>query len=64
MVDDDKADWFVVNEARPLTFENRIKDIMLPLMAEKDLQDMQPDMIIFSSLFWDESFLWRVSWSL
>lgn len=63
MVDNEEYDWFVSGEARPITFEKRIPEIMLPLMEEVGLQNMQPDLVVFSSLFWDESFIWRVSLS-
>jgi len=61
MVDDEASDWFVSGEQRPITFEKRIPEIMLPAMEEAGLQDMKPDLVVFSSLFWDESFIWRVS---
>jgi hypothetical protein len=60
MVDDESYDWFVSGEARPITFERRIHDEMMPKMAEGGLTEIKPDMIIFSSLFWDESFLLHV----
>jgi hypothetical protein len=61
MVDDDEYGWFVSGEQRPLTFERRIPEIMLPAMKEGGLENMKPDLIVFASLFWDESFIWRVS---
>jgi hypothetical protein len=61
MVDDETADWFVSTEKRPITFERRIPEIMMPCMKEAGLEDMKPDLVVFSSLFWDESFIWRVS---
>jgi len=61
MVDDEGSDWFVSGEKRPITFERRIPEIMLPCMKEAGLENMQPDLIVFSSLFWDESYIWRVS---
>ena len=64
MVDDETADWFVSTEKRPITFERRIPEIMIPCMQEAGLEDMKPDLVVFSSLFWDESFIWRVSPSM
>lgn len=61
MVDDEGSDWFVSGEKRPITFERRIPEIMMPCMKEAGLENMQPDLIVFSSLFWDESYIWRVS---
>jgi hypothetical protein len=37
---------------------------MLPCMKEAGLENMQPDLIVFSSLFWDESYIWRVSFPI
>lgn len=59
MVDNEAADWFVSTEQRPITFERRIPEIMVPAMEEAGLKDMKPDLVVFSSLFWDESFIWR-----
>jgi hypothetical protein len=60
MIDDDYLSW-IVKEARPMAFEQRIPEIMAPLMEEAGLAPLKPSIIIFSSLLWDESFLWMVS---
>ena len=61
MVDDDSYDWFRGDEQRPVMFEHRIPQIMLPMMAEAGLKDVTPDLISIGSLFWDEAFLWQAS---
>ncbi|KAG8978390.1 hypothetical protein FRC05_010635 [Tulasnella sp. 425] len=52
MVDGD-YDWFST-EAKPYNFEGRIQKFMLPMMKEENLGN--PDLIIETSLFWDDSF--------
>ena len=62
MVDSESADWFREHEQRPITFEKRIKEIMLPIMDEAGIGgDVKPDLVVFGSLFWDEVFLTEVS---
>jgi len=62
MVDSESADWFREHEQRPITFEKRIKEIMLPIMDEAGIGgNVKPDLIVFGSLFWDEVFLTEVS---
>lgn len=61
MVDDDSYDWFRGSEQRPVMFEHRIPEIMLPITDEVGLKDVTPDLITIGSLFWDEAFLTTVS---
>ena len=62
MVDDESADWWKSGEARPITFENRIPQIMFKGMEENGLDSKRkPDLIVLSSLFWDENFIGEVS---
>ncbi|WWC72341.1 uncharacterized protein I206_106303 [Kwoniella pini CBS 10737] len=56
LVDDENLDEWRKLEARPITFENRIKDVFLPAMATAGL-DRTPDLVVVSSLFWDEGFI-------
>ena len=44
----------------PYTFEHRIDNLIIPL-AKKDGVNRKPDLVLLSSLFWDENFLRRVS---
>jgi len=52
---DEEFDWFAPTEKRPITFENRISDMMLPIMENDQLN--APDLIVETSLFWDDNFL-------
>lgn len=62
MVDDETADWWKSSEFRPITFEERIPEVMKPGMQGVGLDPTRkPDLIILSSLFWDESFIGEVS---
>nr|XP_018260023.1 uncharacterized protein I303_08095 [Kwoniella dejecticola CBS 10117]OBR82181.1 hypothetical protein I303_08095 [Kwoniella dejecticola CBS 10117] len=56
LVDDENLDEWRKLEARPITFENRIKDVFLPAMKSAGL-DRTPDLVVVSSLFWDEGFI-------
>ncbi|WVQ63060.1 uncharacterized protein L199_001211 [Kwoniella botswanensis] len=56
LVDDESLDLWRKLEARPVTFENRIKDLFLPAMRS-DGFDKTPDLMVVSSLFWDEGFI-------
>lgn len=51
MVDDESADWFALNEERPITFENRIG-----LLEQRRREEAigEPDLTVAASLFWDE----------
>lgn len=44
MADDEDYSWFASNELRPLTFERRFDEVMLPLMEAEGLGG--PDLII------------------
>ena len=44
MVDEENLDWFAQNEEKPLTFEARFRETMLPMMEESKLG--RPDLII------------------
>ncbi|KAJ9098113.1 hypothetical protein QFC21_004442 [Naganishia friedmannii] len=58
MVDDENADWWKSSEWRPLTFEERIPKVMVPGMDAKGLDaHRKPDLVVLSSLFWDESYI-------
>lgn len=62
MVDDETVDWWKSSEFRPLTFEERIPKVMIPGMEATGLDPARkPDLIVLSSLFWDESFIGEVS---
>jgi hypothetical protein len=62
MVDDETVDWWKTGEFRPLTFEERIPLVMVPGMNATGLDPARkPDLIVLSSLFWDESFIGEVS---
>jgi hypothetical protein len=62
MVDDESADWWKSGEARPITFEERIPQVMFKGMEEKGMnRTRKPDLIVLSSLFWDENFIGGVS---
>jgi hypothetical protein len=62
MTDDEDADWWKSSEWRPLTFEERIPKVMVPGMEAKGLDAARkPDLVVLSSLFWDESYIWEVS---
>ncbi|KAF8531936.1 hypothetical protein JB92DRAFT_3092116 [Gautieria morchelliformis] len=54
-IDSDAYDWFSPPERRPLTFESRIEQVMLPWMAKQSIS--KPDLVIETSLFWDDGFL-------
>lgn len=45
---DEEFDWFIPGEARPITFENRMDQIMLPMMKAGGLRN--PDLIVEVSL--------------
>lgn len=65
MVDDETADWWKPNDTRPLTFEQRIPQVMIPNMEAKGLNpSRKPDLIVLSSLFWDENYIAGVSPSI
>lgn len=72
MVDSESYEWFSKPERRPLTFEAKIRQVMLPWMAEQRIR--APDLVIEArppphssnlnltrrtqtSLFWDDGFL-------
>ena len=59
MIDDENLDKWQPEQQRPITFEARIADIMVPKMKEAGLK-ARPDMVILSSLFWDERTLYQV----
>jgi len=59
MVDDDEETWRS-EELRPITFESRINDVMLPHMKAEGLEGRIPDLIVISSLFRDEDFILEV----
>lgn len=62
MVDDESANWWKPNDTRPLTFEQRIPQVMIPNMGAKGLNPKRkPDLIVLSSLFWDENYIGGVS---
>lgn len=62
MVDDESADWWKTVEYRPITFEERITQVMIPGMNATGLNpERKPDLIILSSLFWDENYIGEVS---
>jgi hypothetical protein len=61
MVDNENEDTWKIYENRPITFESRIKDLMLPGMKAEGLEGRKPDMVVISSLFWDEDFIYEVS---
>ncbi|WVW81133.1 hypothetical protein I302_103124 [Kwoniella bestiolae CBS 10118] len=56
LVDDESLDLWRKLEARPITFENRIKEVFLPAMKSDGI-DRTPDLMVVSSLFWDEGFI-------
>ncbi|WWC92050.1 uncharacterized protein L201_007004 [Kwoniella dendrophila CBS 6074] len=56
LVDDETLDKWRTHEARPITIENRIKQVFLPAMESAGINKI-PDLIITSSLFWDEGFI-------
>jgi hypothetical protein len=60
MIDDESVDKWQPEQQRPITFERRIEDVMIPKMREAGLV-AQPDLVILSSLFWDERLLFQVS---
>ncbi|GJJ09794.1 hypothetical protein Clacol_004018 [Clathrus columnatus] len=61
VIDSDNYDWFSPAESRPLTFESRIKEIMIPWMTKAGIKS--PDLVIETSLFWDDGFLKQVAHS-
>ncbi|KAG9008586.1 hypothetical protein FRB95_001310 [Tulasnella sp. JGI-2019a] len=54
MVDSEGFDWFRPTEDRPITFEKRFDEVMIPLMHKQGLA--KPNLIIETSLFWDDMF--------
>jgi hypothetical protein len=62
MVDTEDYDTWIPTEAPPFSFENRIHDVMLPKSVESGING-RPDLIVLSSLFWDENLLNWVSLS-
>jgi len=50
----DEEDW-ELGEAHPYTMEDRLRDVMLPLMSQHNVPN--PDMTLVGSLFWDERFI-------
>ncbi|KAG8884314.1 hypothetical protein FRB97_004578 [Tulasnella sp. 331] len=54
MVDSEDFGWFRNTEERPITFEKRFDEVMIPLMRQEKLRN--PDLIIETSLFWDDNF--------
>ncbi|KAJ9118872.1 hypothetical protein QFC24_006071 [Naganishia onofrii] len=62
MTDNEDADWWKSSEWRPLTFEERIPKVMVPGMEAKGLDAARkPDLVVLSSLFWDESYIWELA---
>lgn len=62
MVDDESADWWKSGELRPITFEERIPQVMFKGMEKNGMDHTRkPDLIVLSSLFWDENFIAEVS---
>ncbi len=59
MVDED-YDWYHQEEQVPVTFERRISEMMQVMAAERELI-VQPDLVVVTSLFWDEVFMDQVS---
>lgn len=60
MVDMKEPGPWVAGDQRPLNFEGRISEIIWPFMERDGIQDMQPNLVIASSIYWDDSFLWHV----
>lgn len=55
MIDDEAADWYAQGEQRPITFEKRLPEVMVPQMHKlMGTVKLKPDLVILSSLFWDE----------
>jgi len=54
MLDSEQHGW-PVHELRPATFEVRISEVMLPKTASAEIG--APDLMVVSSLFWDEKFM-------
>lgn len=52
----DADDGWPYHEKHPFPFEQRIVETMLPAMEEHGFADRVPDLVIASSLFWDEKF--------
>lgn len=64
MADDESADWWKPIEYRPITFEERVLKVMIPGMNATGLNPQRkPDLIVLSSLFWDENYITEVSGS-
>jgi len=63
MVDNESYDWFRAGDGRPITFEQRIEKIMVPEMKRRGHSGV-PDLVVMSSLFWDEDLLWSHAWRL
>jgi hypothetical protein len=61
MIDDESMGVWRPAEEPPLVFEDRIPQMMLVRMQEAGLADRNPDPVIMSSLFWDDSLLREVS---
>jgi hypothetical protein len=55
MIDDETIDDWRPTEQRPLTFERRISEMLVPRMEQEGLAGVQPDLVIMASLFWDDS---------
>lgn len=53
----DADDGWPYHEEHPFPFEARIAEVMLPAMREHGFGDRTPDLVVASSLFWDEKFL-------
>lgn len=54
---DSNDGWPGPGEEKPYRFEDRLEQIMLPAMEKLGYTARNPDLIIASSLFWDEKFL-------
>lgn len=62
LIDDESLAKIRSAEGRPLTYELRIKDVMRPLMVEHGI-DRKPDLMVVTSLFWDEGAIEEVSYA-
>ncbi|KAF8516577.1 hypothetical protein BU17DRAFT_92693 [Hysterangium stoloniferum] len=58
-IDSNEYDWFAPSEARPLTFERKIQEVMIPWMTDSGIS--KPDLVVETSLFWDDGFLHQLS---
>ncbi|KAF8579009.1 hypothetical protein K439DRAFT_1638368 [Ramaria rubella] len=52
--DSETYDWFSPLELRPVTFEHKVEEVMVPWMIQQGISD--PDLIIETSLYWDDAF--------